>query len=193
MKGEQLMLPFLFDNNTYYQIGKPRRKSILQQIEFDIKLSEQDMKDFASMHFLKSSIWVGIFYIAASVIAFVYELLSVLDGRGTAFSYFIMVVFPLSYLLTYVLIINKTRKNFRSNKLASRKFTYIIDEQGISHSSDINKSTINWTNINRFIESKKTLALYISKNQAFILPKEQVGQGNLMILKEIIQNKVHTK
>lgn len=165
----------------------------MQQIEFDIKLSEQDMKDFASMHFLKSSIWVGIFYIAASVIAFVYELLSVLDGRGTAFSYFIMVVFPLSYLLTYVLIINKTRKNFRSNKLASRKFTYIIDEQGISHSSDINKSTINWTNINRVIESKKTLALYISKNQAFILPKEQVGQGNLMILKEIIQKKVRVK
>lgn len=165
----------------------------MKQIKFDIKLEEKDMVDFAKMHFFKSSIWVAIFYIAASIITFVYELLCILDGRGTALSYFIMVVFPISYLLTYILLIGKARKNFRSNKIASRKFTYVIDEDGISHSSDISKTKIDWTDIVRVIKSKKTIALYVSKNQAFILPREKVGKDNCLILNEIISKKVFTK
>lgn len=89
-------------------------------------------------------------------------------------------------LLTVFLLKRKLRKQYNSTRLMQAESEIIIDKAGLRQSNEFSNLAISWTDVFKAVESKKGFYLYISKMQAFIIPKHLVSAEEEKILRGLI-------
>ncbi|MDQ0112431.1 YcxB family protein [Paenibacillus harenae] len=161
---------------------------------FDIQLSQKDYSYLIIQHQRKTIIAGFLFYflvfflVVLGVNQFQLDIDIVLVGfiGGIVISLIIS-------LVSYFLLIFQSNRTFRSDKLLQSNQTYTISNLGIEIESISGKGLISWNDIFKVVESKLIIAIYIGRNRALILPKEDINTkriDGINILKEYITNYV---
>ncbi len=157
-------------------------------MEVKIHIKEKDYLHYVFMHVRR---WRSVYYhvllitfgLLASVI-FINIPASGLDDipgvpektMGMIFRVVGIIALSASTLLMLVLLLMyfRSRSEYKSNSFLRGEIKYSFHENGFEVETDVSHAEINKTKIVKVKRSKKILAIYISNNQAYILPKEQL-------------------
>ncbi len=85
------------------------------------------------------------------------------------------------------------RKRFNSNRLIQESYNYKIGNNGLSVKGESCSSEIGWDKVYRVRESPLIFGIYISRSQAFIIPKKIFSIEEIDVLKVIFQNNMTKK
>lgn len=107
--------------------------------------------------------------------------------------FFGIIMASLLTLLNVFLIKRNSKKQYFSTKVMQADTEIIVDGSGIRQTNEFGKLTISWADVFKVIESKKGFYLYISKMQAFVIPKRLVSPEEEKILRGLIDVNLPTK
>lgn len=132
-----------------------------------VKVTEKDLFHFFLYHNYTrpSGILTGILGLVALValpIAIGKDLFTGLLFGVLAFS------FLLQPLVSFFL---KSRSQVKHNPVFSREMAFTVVEEGIHIDQHQSSQTLKWEQVVKVAESKKMILLYVSKVQAFLIPK----------------------
>ncbi|WP_066501556.1 YcxB family protein [Abyssisolibacter fermentans] len=180
----------------------------INNVIVEYKEFEEYTKHHSNKWFLK--IWraIGVVYISLFAVAVVGIKLLCKPVENTSTSkidfmswdfissllYVLFMVFILFIVpwFIYPRIINKiSKKSFEKNKLIKRPLKYIIDDLGFRVISTNGENEYKWRELIAVKETKLYLALYITKNKAFIIPRKFLE--NRLDLIRFIKSKVSKK
>ena len=108
------------------------------------------------------------------------------------FSMIVIALFCFSFLIIFILSF-QVNKNFTSNKLLQDELNYTINNEYFEVNSTNTNSKLTWDKIYKIAESNHLFAIYISKAQAFLLPKHFLNANEYDTLKNIIKNALPAK
>lgn len=107
-------------------------------------------------------------------------------------SMIVIALFSFSFLIILILSF-QINKNFTSNKLLQDELNYTINNEYFEVHSINTNSKLTWDKIYKVAESKHLFAIYISKAQAFLLPKHHLNTDQYNTIKNIIKNALPEK
>lgn len=163
-------------------------------MEIKTKIQFQDLKDFYFYHYKKKIIGYYFFLIAVCVgtTAFLeiqngeYDLVTFIISF--ALGAIISLIMSFLYVL-YLLWFGK--RLLKSNKLYKYEQTYRFDAEGIFNKSEVGEAQIKWNDLYKVAETKKVFLLYISRYQAFIIPKKEIKEDKeIQYLKDLLRKSV---
>lgn len=88
----------------------------------------------------------------------------------------VVLLLVIIYFSMRIFFTNRIKKEYRSNPLLQQEINYTLDENGLSTQTKASRSNIEWEKVLKVRQSKKILAIYISNDQAYIFPKDQLLQ-----------------
>ena len=101
-------------------------------------------------------------------------------------------LFCFSFIIILILSF-RVNKNFTTNKLLQDELNYTINNEYFEVHSINTNSKLTWDKIYKVAESSHLFAIYISKNQAFLLPKHYLDNNQYETLKNIIKKALPKK
>lgn len=144
-----------------------------KEIKLNIKIKSKDMFQFLMRHFYTH--FSGIFGVILSVGALVIFFLSI--GKREPMQLIILLV--LSSLFTIIQPIQfwiKANQQVKLNPIFKEPLYYTMNQEGITVEQKEDNVLLPWQDIRSIVESKNAIFVYSSTVNAFILPKEQLGQ-----------------
>lgn len=79
---------------------------------------------------------------------------------------------PVFSLIFYYWAIRRSiKKSYKSNKVLQSQFKYLFSSKGVDVSFESGSSTTSWNDIYKVVILKDLIAIFISSNQSFIIPK----------------------
>lgn len=97
------------------------------------------------------------------------------------FAIFFTVIIPLS-------IFWNARKSYRSNNRNNERIEYEFDNRWIALKGDSFESKLTWKKIHKVKETKLWFLIYASKVVAYIVPKRNMSEVEILELRKIIQS-----
>ncbi|MGM0940799.1 MAG: YcxB family protein [Bacillota bacterium] len=96
---------------------------------------------------------------------------------------------PLILILRFILLI-RVRKEYQSNTLIRHDVSYLISEQRIHQKRGSSNTYFEWGDIFKAYEHKKMFRLYVSRNNAILLPKRffKTNKGIKLFKKMVHKN-----
>ncbi|HEY9062307.1 MAG TPA: YcxB family protein [Pseudobacteroides sp.] len=150
-------------------------------MEIKTKMLFEDIKAYYFYHYGKKVLGYFIFLIFTVVATFFFRGYQ----KGDRFDVYMLLisiilgiiissVFSSLYIL-YLLWYGK--RLLKSNKLFRYEQTYIFDDEGIFNKSEIGEAKIKWKDFYKAAETKKAFIIYVSRYQAFIIPKREIKEN----------------
>lgn len=79
-------------------------------------------------------------------------------------------------------------KSYKTNKLLQKTQSYELNQEGIHITSEFTNSSIKWSDLYKAMNTKMNFLLYLSKQQAYVLPKRCFANTEeLRYVEEIIK------
>ena len=106
---------------------------------------------------------------------------------GTA----VFVLIAVTFIVMFPKQLRKSSKvALETNKLLQKTQCYRIGNEGVEVSSETGKSFIRWNEFYKAIETKYGFALFLSKNQAYIIPKRFLSEESekIELLRSYLKN-----
>lgn len=156
------------------------------KIEFDVKLTSEDMFDFLMYH--SYSAFSGIFSIFLGIGAIV---LSVFTWGQVDLAYSLMYfAFGLIFLFyTPVTLKVRSKSQLKNSKVFENPIIYVLGEETIQSIQGEAKEEMAWANIMKVRSTKKSIIIYVTRIRAVILPKKAMGEQYSQVV-ELIKEKV---
>ena len=142
-------------------------------IEFDIKLTAQDMYRFNMYHTYTG--FNGWFSIIIALMAFVVSFTTA--GEVSVGYTFLYVVFGALFLV-YIpvsLYLSAKRKTTKVKEFM-KPLHYEVNEEGVTVSQDGEAATLPWKQIYKVISTKHNVLIYSSRINAYVIPLETLGE-----------------
>lgn len=149
-----------------------------EKIRLKITLTEKDIKDYVYGQTLKSA--RGIAFFALGVIAIVILVLSWKD-QGTLAKVCLIGIAAIYLVVQPVLTILKANTLTKRPEL-SVPIDYEIDEEEVAVTQGEEHIVYRWEDGFRFVVKKNLLLMYVSRINAYILPKDQLGEDYQRLL-----------
>ena len=141
----------------------------------------KDLKDFYFYHYKKRILGYYFFLIAVCVGTTAF--LEIKNGEYDLLSF--IITFALSAIISLIMsflyalyLLWFGKRLMKSNKLYKYEQTFRFDDDGIFNKSEVGEGKIKWNDLYKVAETKKTFLLYISRYQAFIIPKKEIKEDN---------------
>lgn len=155
--------------------------------EFDVQLTAKDLFRFNMRQAYTTmqgpiSIIIGIlFFVSAGVCAYNAEYL-----------YLVIYILAGFLFLLYIPITLKMRakKTIQKNTVLSGVLHYAISEESIVASTADDQGELPWDNIFKMISNKKYLLIFSNRVNAYIIPRNQLGEENYETVKQIAGKKL---
>lgn len=146
-------------------------------VQFDSKISEQDLYEFNLHHVYTSSqgiisLVAGGIGIGAAIVSF-----GTVDMFYTV-AYVILGILFLIYLPVTLKI--KSKSQLAMSPVLQGTLHFSMEDDGIVVTTDVvaegqdNKAVLPWKNVYKIVTTKKSLLIYSSRVNAYIIPKNQV-------------------
>lgn len=102
--------------------------------------------------------------------------------------FYMSALLPLFYLaiLPMALLI-RAKGMWKKESYFQGKFKYRFDDKGIFAESGAGKGLVKWKDITKAFQTRDDLLFYVSKTQAFIVPKYALGDHQVKEMLEIIE------
>lgn len=147
-------------------------------LEFDITLSPKDMYHFNLYQAYTG--FQGWFSILVSILVFVVA--GVTYGSVEPLYSVLYVLFGIIFLLYLpVSLYLRSRQRFLTTESLKKPLHYQIGENGITVSQDEENAELLWEQIYKMAADKKQVLIYSSRINAFVIPKEQLGENYQML------------
>lgn len=153
-------------------------------IKVDVKIELDDYIHSNKIHMDKNNKTFKYVHTACMVCIFysVIIALNVIVGNGAAvpgFMYIAAPAIPLFYFIGLPMLSKSAaRKAMESNRLLRNTQYYTFDSVGIEVSSVSGNAFIRWSDLYKTYEDKKMFALYISMQEAYVIPKRCFTNSN---------------
>lgn len=155
-------------------------------VEFEIKITEKDMYRF-NMHHAYTG-FQGIFatVIGIAVLAVACITLGKVEGMYTTL-YFLFGVIFLVY--TPISLKMRSKRQFLVSPALRETMHYTMDEKGIHVAIGEETADLEWNMVYRMVSTKSNLLIYSSRINAYILPRQQLGDKYAKV-KELAERKL---
>lgn len=141
--------------------------------KLQVKLNEKDVYAFQK-RVLYQSVSKPVIYL----LSFVFLLLSAFSlyteiSRGEIPKAFVLwLIFPIIFLIVFPLVLKRTsRSMMTTNKLIQNTQDYEFTNEGIGMNSTVGTAFLKWSDFYKAIESDESFLFFISKQQAYVIPK----------------------
>ena len=154
--------------------------------EFNITLSCRDMYRFSMYHAYTGS--QGVISILIAILCFV---VSVWTYGSVTLTYTILyAVFGVLFLVYIpVNLYLHSKRQFLKSEVLQNPLHYVIDEDGVHTSQNGETAELPWEQIYKMISTKRSVLIYSSRVNAYIIPKEQV-LGEYDMIRTLAQEKL---
>ena len=156
-------------------------------IEFDITLTPKDMYRF-NMYQTYSGFHGG-FSVIVSILIFVVAGTTYGDIEST---YTILyVVFGVIFLVYPPVSLNLRSKHALAvSEVLRNTLHYAVDENGFAVSQGEASAELPWTQIYKMVATKSNVLVYSNRTNAYVIPREQLGETTYTELAEIANSKL---
>jgi membrane glycosyltransferase len=161
----------------------------------DVKITLKDYRHFFFQHTLKYRPARQIVLFIVLLITCVLILFLSLSLKMNFLFYLSLITLAL-FLFSFVIILLmnlQVGKNFKTNKLLKDNLNYKVNNEFFEVQSINTNSKISWDKVYKVAESDRLIAVYISKAQAFLLPKHYLGENEYATFKNILKNNLDKK
>lgn len=156
------------------------------EISFLVKMNTREIYRFTMYHLYHG--YSGMIGITISAIALIVLILKYGTLEPQLKS--ILILLAAWYILIDPIILYfRARKQARRNKAYQKDLSYKLFEEGITVSQEEISQTVAWDMVAKVVETKKQLIVYTNRVNAFIFPKDCIGE-NLEAAKQLISQKV---
>lgn len=142
-------------------------------IEFDIKLTTQDMYRFnLYQSYTGSQGWVSIF---SAILVFSVPI----RGYATMETSRLIMNILLGLLLLVYLPITlyiSSKQSFAKNSALREMLHYCVDEMGIHVTQGEASAELKWEQIYKIVATKSNVLIYSNRVNAYVIPREQLGE-----------------
>ncbi|ADU32150.1 YcxB family protein [Evansella cellulosilytica] len=153
-------------------------------------LTYEDFKKYNELH--QRNTYISFFVIASLLTGLLFN--QPLSETSLVFRLpmllFLAVVFAtFGTLLLRSLILLRVRNEFKTAKFIKREITYDISDEGITQLTNRSNVTVEWSDILKAHEHPAMFRLYISKNQAHVIPKRFfTSEEDIGVLRTLLKN-----
>lgn len=156
-------------------------------IEFDITLTSKDMYRF-NMYQLYSG-FHGWFSVVVSLLIFV--LAGRTYGRVEPMYTVIYVVFGIVFLIYQPgSLYLRSKHTLAVSEVLRNTLHYAVGEDGFAVSQREESAQLLWTQIYKFVVTKSNVLVYSNRTNAYIIPREQLGEEAYGALAELAKAKL---
>lgn len=143
------------------------------RITVEVSLSQEDIYNFQKAVLFKNI--SPSFFIVISIIFLMIVVTTIIEkppfGSNPIFS-IILILISVLFLIGIPLIFKRSATNaFKTNKLLQKTQKYEISDDGIEVSSESGRGFVKWDEIYKATETKDSFLFFISKQQAYAIPK----------------------
>jgi len=161
-------------------------------INVEVKLTEKDIYDFQKSVLAKrfSPISIIVFFIFFMIVVAGLSFEKVAAG-GNPIGTIALILVPVIFIFLILMLLKKNSKTaLKTNKLLQKTHRYQIDNEGIGATSESGQRYIKWEELYEAIETKESFLFFISKEQAYIVPKRCFGEniGQFELLRNYMKN-----
>lgn len=155
-----------------------------KQVKLNILVTFKDMYDFLLFHTYYS--FSGIFGIILSIGALI--LLFISFNQNDMFKNVLLLILSLLFTVIQPLqLFFKAKQQVSKNAMFQEPLHYEIDSNKILVSQADQQLTIEWKEVRKIVQTKRSIIIYITTIRAYIFPKEQCGK-QLDDFKEVLKN-----
>ena len=158
-------------------------------IEVKVQLTEKDLEDFYA-HLSRKSISMKL-VIAFGLLVFVAQLIRIIADPN-ALEGAVMWVLIVIFLFAMMIYSNKynARKASRHNKKLFEEYTYSINDKQIHIKGKSINTTLLWEKLHKVTESKTAFFIWLNKKNAQIIPKRDLSDDEIEVIRIIIKLKM---
>lgn len=157
-----------------------------KEVKISILIKVKDMIQFLLYHnYTHLSGWIGL---GISIVALVLLLVTYKENVFTT-NLLLLVLGSLFTILQPINLCLKATQQVKLNPMFREPLHYTLNNEGIGISQKEDSLLISWEEVQKVIERKKYITIYISKVRAYILPKKHYYEKYNQV-KELIQENV---
>lgn len=164
----------------------------MSEIKVEVNIQEEDIYRFQKRVFYQRISPLTI--IAINIVVTLIAIFSLVDrlSKGLIPSGSIaLLLVPIYFIIILPISFKRASRNtLNTNKLLQKTQTYVVNEEGVSITSETGNAFIKWTDFYKTLESKESFLIFISKQQAYIIPKRSLenNQEEILFLKKCLSN-----
>jgi hypothetical protein len=118
-----------------------------------------------------------------------------LDWRNTfvTIGVVVLLIFLSSFVLERIVATLAARQIFRNNPHVRHPQTYKFEDENLTITGELFDATLKWHGLVEASESDADFFLFISKEQAYVLPKRVIAAGQESLLREFLKTKLQDR
>lgn len=145
----------------------------MEQIKLTVKMETANMYDFL-LHHSYASVG-GIFGVIISGVAFLYLILN-FNGLSDGQRVLLILGSLLFTVINPILLYTKAAKQVKLVPMFKEELEYVLSEDGVLVRQKEEELSTPWNEIQRVVETKKNIIIYVTRVRAFVLPKNAIGK-----------------
>ena len=161
-------------------------------MKFDIKITDKDMYRFNLYHTYHT--FNGIISVVVGI--FVFIVLFFVREKLTSTDVMLYIVLGVALLLySPITLFMRSKAQVAASEVLQNSLCYEFGDDGISVSTNVvlekgaeNSALLAWKDIYKIVETNRQLLIYSSRVNAYVIPKEQLGE-HLADLKDFIRER----
>lgn len=152
-----------------------------EEISFSVKMTAKEVYKFTLYHIYHSfSGFLGILLAAFSLIMLATSFQTLSNQTRT----FLILLAAWVIVIDPLMLYSRAKSQVKKNKVYQKPLTYTLNADGITVSQEEISQTVAWERLRFIIETKSQYLIYSNRINAFIFPKEAVGD-NCQALEEM--------
>lgn len=142
------------------------------EVRFEVKMTPKIMYNFMMNHTYRSfSGFLGVLFGIASFVMF-----GVTLGKTSVSFSILYLLFGVWFVLYLpVNLYMRSNRQVKNSEVFKKPITYVVSDKGIQIIQGEDKADCKWENIRKVSKTGKSLLVYTGQRNAFVLPKEAIG------------------
>lgn len=154
----------------------------MKEITFSVQMTAKEVYKFTLYHIYHG--FSGLFGILVSAFSMIMLTTSfqTLSNQTRTFLILLMAWF---IVIDPIMLYSRARSQVKRNKVYQKPLTYMLNEEGITVSQEDVAQTVTWERLRSVVETKSQYLVYSNRINAFIFPKEAIGE-NIEAFEEMV-------
>lgn len=156
-----------------------------KELKLSILIKTSDMYDFILKHTYSG--FSGIFGVILSLSAFIY-LAFTFTGNTDYKNLLLIIVSSLFTWINPLLLGIKAKKQILLNPVFKTPLDYTISEEGIMVSQNTQELKIEWKDVLKVTETKRSFIIYLDQVRGYIFPKQRLEDQKQLFIEIVREN-----
>ena len=144
-----------------------------KELSFSVQMTAKEIFLFMMYHsYCKLSGVIGLLLSLFAIVSLVTSYTDMTDQNKAVY----VIVALWFTVLEPVTMLSRARSQAKKNPVYKKPLTYEVNSEGITVSQDEERQSIEWSRLLKVVETKSQYLVYSNKINAFIFPKNAIGQ-----------------